>query len=647
VSADAQSPVARALRACMVCLVLVNLGFVQITEAARWSWLGPLAALTLLSPWLVRLARHLLWRLLWNLAVIGVFALLVHHVTGSGIEFLLEDGLLLAALCQVHLLNNLSRIQKPDLLFFNSFLIAVVTSYLSLDLRYSVVFLLYAPLLVVSLQLLALDRAGVGGGVRATVLSGLRRGAFVLGLTFFAFFFWPRDFQRPGLLGDTLDISPPGGLTEVAFSEQIDLDRSGRVLTSDRIVMTVRLARGVRASVPEHWRGATLDRFDGREWKPDPLARTRGSRWRRTRAGALVRGRRQAKAQVDVHLADPAAARLFAPLAAQRFELTPPARHVRVRPLPDRNLRCIRTARDRRPIRYRLELHNGWRDRGGAVPPTTRDIVPFVRLPYAVIPEAARSLSRRLRRELPQGAQQHRIVERMRGHLASSHAYLLPGADGGARNFDDFITARAGGYCEYFATALVVLLRLQRIPCRVVTGYRSAEWDEQGRVLTVRARHAHAWVEVLDPDAGWYTVDPTPPIGTGPANGGDLWSRLKAFVARTWAKVTNFNAGALDGAYAWLRTTIDRAGAFVRRRPVEIALGLAAAILLAVRLRRRRARRQPPAVREYRACLKKLGLAPAAGETPRELLARAALEPPQRVELAAATDHHERQRYAS
>ena len=66
-----------ALRLCMVGLVLVNLAFVQITESASWTWLAPLFALTVAAPFLLPLTRFMLYRLAWNSAVLGAFAMLV------------------------------------------------------------------------------------------------------------------------------------------------------------------------------------------------------------------------------------------------------------------------------------------------------------------------------------------------------------------------------------------------------------------------------------------------------------------------------------------------------------------------------------------------------------------------------------------
>ncbi len=122
----------RVLHLVMVGLVVTNLGFVYMTEAVSWSWFGPLLALTLASPFLSRYREFFAYRPLWNGAVVVVFILLIHNTLTRGVQHLLEDGLRLSALCQVHLLNNLTERQKPDLLFFNSFLIAVVTSFLSL-----------------------------------------------------------------------------------------------------------------------------------------------------------------------------------------------------------------------------------------------------------------------------------------------------------------------------------------------------------------------------------------------------------------------------------------------------------------------------------------------------------------------------------
>lgn len=93
---------------------------------------------------------------------------------------------------------------------------------------------------------------------------------------------------------------------------------------------------------------------------------------------------------------------------------------------------------------------------------------------------------------------------------------------------EKFLVQRRQGHCEYFATALALLLRHVGIPCRLVVGYKTDEWNDVGNYFTVRQLHAHTWVEVyLRPDqipeyvrqgaeeadfrrGAWLRLDPTP-----------------------------------------------------------------------------------------------------------------------------------------
>ena len=62
---------------------------------------------------------------------------------------------------------------------------------------------------------------------------------------------------------------------------------------------------------------------------------------------------------------------------------------------------------------------------------------------------------------------------------------------------EDFVSNNRRGYCEYFATALALMLRSVGIPSRVVLGYRCDEWHEDEQCYQVRQLHAHAWVEAF------------------------------------------------------------------------------------------------------------------------------------------------------
>jgi transglutaminase-like putative cysteine protease len=84
--------------------------------------------------------------------------------------------------------------------------------------------------------------------------------------------------------------------------------------------------------------------------------------------------------------------------------------------------------------------------------------------------------------------------------------------DCGGRGFTECFMRVKRGYCMYYATAMIMLLRQQGIPARIVQGYLPGE--RVGMVETVPVENVHAWVEVFFPGWGWWTFDPTPRIIT-------------------------------------------------------------------------------------------------------------------------------------
>ncbi|TAN52864.1 MAG: DUF3488 domain-containing protein [Methylococcaceae bacterium] len=77
---------------------------------------------------------------------------------------------------------------------------------------------------------------------------------------------------------------------------------------------------------------------------------------------------------------------------------------------------------------------------------------------------------------------------------------------------EQFLLETRRGFCEHYATAFVVLMRLAEIPARVVTGYQGGQWNELGKFLEIRQSDAHAWAEVWLEDQGWVRIDPTAAI---------------------------------------------------------------------------------------------------------------------------------------
>jgi transglutaminase-like putative cysteine protease len=83
-----------------------------------------------------------------------------------------------------------------------------------------------------------------------------------------------------------------------------------------------------------------------------------------------------------------------------------------------------------------------------------------------------------------------------------------------ATPIEDFLFEARAGHCEYFATALVLLLRSAGIPARLVAGYRGGQWLAETEEWYVRMSDAHSWVEAHVTGEGWIRLDPTPADAT-------------------------------------------------------------------------------------------------------------------------------------
>lgn len=88
-----------------------------------------------------------------------------------------------------------------------------------------------------------------------------------------------------------------------------------------------------------------------------------------------------------------------------------------------------------------------------------------------------------------------------------------PAPIGGTPPLVDFINETKRGYCQHYAGAMALMLRLLGVPARVAVGFTSGEYSEDDKEWVVKDTNAHAWVEVWFPDFGWIPFDPTPGRG--------------------------------------------------------------------------------------------------------------------------------------
>jgi transglutaminase-like putative cysteine protease len=97
----------------------------------------------------------------------------------------------------------------------------------------------------------------------------------------------------------------------------------------------------------------------------------------------------------------------------------------------------------------------------------------------------------------------------------NAFVYTLEPPPLGINSVDDFLFETRQGFCEYYASSFVFLMRAAGIPARVVTGYQGGEFNELGDYYVLRQSDAHAWAEVWLQERGWVRHDPTAAVAPG------------------------------------------------------------------------------------------------------------------------------------
>ena len=197
-------------------------------------------------------------------------------------------------------------------------------------------------------------------------------------------------------------------------------------------------------------------------------------------------------------------------------------------------------------------------------------------------------------------------VRAIETHLQTEYRYTLNIPSGRDADYPDpleaFLFKTRAGHCQYFASAMTVLCQSLKIPARIVTGFKAAEYNSQGGYYIVRARHAHAWVEVRLPGRGWVTFDPTPGGSEIAAADGPLgWfdHAVDYWNFRFQQTVLNYSPSDRQGVVNWMTSTLHSGvnGILHYAGPREAWVGVSAVaffllVILSSRKRRKKTRTQ-------------------------------------------------------
>ncbi|HVX66314.1 MAG TPA: DUF3488 and transglutaminase-like domain-containing protein [Bryobacteraceae bacterium] len=307
------------------------------------------------------------------------------------------------------------------------------------------------------------------------------------------------------------------------FSNEMTLGEIGEIQKRQTAVMHVRIGGEGRRPVGLKWRGTALAQFDGRRWynPPDPGTIVKVNEGVVQLADINQQRRRGELIRYEVQLNAMTTDTLFLAGTPELLFINAPV--------------VIRTATG--GLRAGFPNSNGLRYGAYGFREETAGPESAARVETGSAPSAAYLQLPRLDARIAPLAQRLTAghgsdLERAQAieqHLRTGYRYTLQLLD---REVPDplahFLFTRRQGHCEYFASAMAVMLRTVGIPSRVATGFASGVYNPVSGWYVVRASDAHSWVEAFLPGRGWTTFDPTPPAQDLPLL--FFWSRLGFYI---------------------------------------------------------------------------------------------------------------------
>jgi transglutaminase-like putative cysteine protease len=420
-----------------------------------------------------------------------------------------------------------------------AFLMVLASAVLTVDSTFLLLFAIFLLMAIATFALMEMRRSATAATIQARPAGDpQQQRRFVLALTRFA----PALLGMILLAGTVLFFVMPrisagylGGYSygtdfSSGFSDHVQLGRIGQIQQSNAVVMHIQIEGDDKGRYDLHWRGIALAEFDGHAWSSlrDQFILPRQP----DSSFGLPRAENAPKSYAASELAKQKIIRyrvLMEPIGTNIFFLAPVGRNIRgdYRLLAgDSGGAVYDYDSQHAPSRYEAvsdiatpspsELRKAGNDYQGHVAPT-----------YLILPELD-SRIHQLASEITQSKQNnYDKAAALETYLRTRYGYTLQLSQTNTKDpIADFLFVRKQGHCEYFASAMAVMLRTLGIPSRVVNGFRSDEFNDITASYVVRAKDAHAWVEAYFPGYGWQTFDPTPAGDAGTPQG---WARIELY----------------------------------------------------------------------------------------------------------------------
>ncbi|MGA9899827.1 MAG: DUF3488 and transglutaminase-like domain-containing protein [Terriglobales bacterium] len=488
-------------------------------------------------------------------------------------------------------------------------------------------------------------------------------------------------FVLPRVSSGYLSAYTPTGEIATGFSDRVQLGRIGEIQQSSVLVMHIQIDGDAHGAFDLKWRGVALSLFDGTTWsnpyEHQMVPRSPGGQF-------LLSSTPQARGGHLIHYRV-----LMEPLANNVFFLAPEAVSLAG------NYRLV--SRDDADAVFDSDLEHpvGTYDaQSNIAQPTPAELrraaqgyPPEVLLNYLQLPRLDPRVAPLAQQITAAESNNYDKTVAMERYLRTHFGYTLQLGRSAQRDpLAYFLFERKHGHCEYFASAMAVMLRTLRIPSRVVNGFRTGEFNDVTAQYLVRASNAHSWVEGYFPGYGWISFDPTPAAPAEVRTGWSRWALYADAMASFWREwVVSYDVShqyilgqrAAQGGSQWIRRmrrwgrmqyeawleAARRTGQAVSDAPWRwggVALGLAALLTLGAysarlwrAIRRRRVAARPErspstaATIWYERVLKMLakrGLQKSPAQTPAEFVAGLQNDSV-RGSLAQFAEHYERARF--
>ena len=288
-------------------------------------------------------------------------------------------------------------------------------------------------------------------------------------------------------------VSGPSRLRGVSFSDSIRLGQAPNL--GDRVIMTVEAPSG------HFWRAVTYDFYTGAGWRTTESDKA-------DKISMPTTDRESFQATFDIIV--PHSNILFAANEPQKADV-PYQFYTGSDKSYSTSLHALNRSQAAGTYTVTSLVSVADKQTLRKVAPAYSDYIKskYLQLP-STLPQRVKTLAHQVMDNIPNTYDRAEALESFLRSPPFSYSPQVKPTPPGKDPVDYFLFDLKQDFCEYFASAMVVMLREEGIPARLVEGFTTGTFDSTSNTWVVREQDAHAWVEAYFPGYGWIEFEPTP-----------------------------------------------------------------------------------------------------------------------------------------